>query len=116
MRQKVIERFNGSFGAVARRTDKVLAWEVRPDLGVVVFADTPSKGHYAKVCVPCPPGMTHLPTNARRAHPEKRHSNTFASPGLKRGAPALYFWIRDTRELDDTVRFIGEIPPIRGIA
>ena len=112
MRQQVIERFNRTFGMVARKTDKVLAWDVRPDLGVVVFTDTPSNGHYAKVCVPYPLGMKELPPNARRAHSEKRHSNTFASPGLRRGAPALYFWIRGARELDETVQFVSEMPPI----
>lgn len=116
MRQQVIERFNRAFGTVARKTAKVLAWDVRPDLGVVVFMDTPSNGHYAKVCVPCPSGATDLPANARRAHSEKRHSNTFASPGLGRGASALYFWVRDESELDQTVRYIGSLPPIRGCA
>ena len=116
MRDEVISRFDRLFGHPTRRTQKVVAWEARPDAGVVVFLDIPSKGDYAKVCVPCPRGEIQIPVSAKRAHPERRHSNTFASPGLSHGAPALYFWVRDTNELDQLVAFIRELPPIRGVA
>lgn len=107
MISRTVEVFNQEFGAIDRDTAKVAAWKVRPDLGVVVEVDTPRQGQIANVWVPYPPEGQTVPEIALEYPGEAgRHSNTYASPGLSKGLPALKLRIKTEAELRDTVSYI----------
>ena len=106
-KERVVDRFNGEFGGPSRNIAKVTAWNVSPELGVVVQTDQPNREEAAYVWLPYPPDGQSLPELALEYPGEAgRHSNTYASPGLERGKPALKLVLRDERELDDTVAYI----------
>ncbi|WOJ91023.1 HNH endonuclease [Methylocapsa polymorpha] len=107
MKSQVIERFKREFGEPARDLTKIKAWDVRSDLGVVVQTDQPNKENAAFVWLPYPREGQTIPEIALEYPGESgRHSNTYASPGLRRGEPALKLTIRDPRELEDTIEYI----------
>ncbi|TDG24924.1 HNH endonuclease [Paraburkholderia silviterrae] len=104
--QRVIDRFLGEFGMVSRRTSKVLAWNLGPKTGIVLQIDQPSRGA-AYVWLPYPPDGQTIPEIAFEYPAESgRHSNTYPSPGLSRGFPALKLLITTEAELHDTVAFV----------
>lgn len=105
--EHVVERFNREFGRAARTTVKVTAWDVGAELGVVVQTDQPRRGDAAFVWLPYPPDGQQVPEVALEYPGEAgRHSNTYPSPGLERGKPALKLILRSEQELDDTVAYI----------
>jgi hypothetical protein len=113
---RTIETFEGEFGAPIRTTEKVLAWDLRNDMGVVVQIDQPVREQGALVWLPYPPDGQTIPEIAFEYPGESgRHSNTYASPGLKRGMPALRLFVRSEAELAETVRYIkafrDSLPP-----
>lgn len=106
-KERVVDRFNREFGSASRTTAKVTAWNVGSELGAVVQTDQPNREEAAFVWLPYPPDGQSLPELALEYPGEAgRHSNTYASPGLERGKPALKLVLRDERELDDTVAYI----------
>lgn len=106
-KERVVDRFNGEYGTASRTTAKVTAWDVGPELGVVVQTDQPNREEAAYVWLPYPPDGQSVPELALEYPGEAgRHSNTYASPGLGRGKPALKLVLHDDRELEDTVAYI----------
>ena len=106
-RTRVIDRLKNEFGFPARVTAKVTAFDIAPSLGVVVQTDQPSSGEYAVVWLPYPPDGEHVPEIALEYAAESgRHSNTYPSPGLAKGKPALKLILRSERELGETVSYI----------
>lgn len=104
---KTIAAFNSAFGDIDRDTLKVAGWKVRPDLGVVVEVDGPRGGQVANVWLPYPPEGQSVPEIALEYPGEAgRHSNTYASPGLAKGLPALKLKVQTEAELRDTVAYI----------
>jgi hypothetical protein len=98
---------NKEFGSPSRETIKVMAWNVRPDLGIVLQIDQPTREQGAFVWVPYPPDGQPVPEIALEYPGEAgRHSNTYPSPGLSRGFPALKLCVKTEAELDDTISFI----------
>jgi hypothetical protein len=74
---------------------------------VVVQTDQPNREEATYVWLPYPPDGQAVPELALEYPGEAgRHSNTYASPGLGRGKPALKLILRDERELDDTIAYI----------
>ena len=109
MKSEVTRRFTEEFGSPSRETKKVKAWDLRDDFGVVLQVDQPNTNPctYAYVWLPYPHDNQPIPEIAFEYPGEAgRHSNTYASPGLSRGLPALKLKITDTNELDDTVAYI----------
>lgn len=107
MKQRVMERFATEFGGPTRETKKVKAWKVRDDMGVVVELDQPKSQDVANVWLPFPPDNQSIPDFAFQYPGESgRHSNTYASPGLKCGLPALKLIVKTDSELDGTVEYI----------
>jgi hypothetical protein len=95
------------FGSPSRETVKVIAWNVRPDLGVVLQIDQPNREQGAFIWVPYPPDGQPVPEIALEYPGEAgRHSNTYPSPGLGRGFPALKLAVKTESELEDTISFI----------
>lgn len=95
------------FGSPSRETVKVIAWNVRPDMGVVLQIDQPNREQGAFIWVPYPPDGQPVPEIALEYPGEAgRHSNTYPSPGLGRGFPALKLAVKTEAELADTVSFI----------
>lgn len=95
------------FGSPSRETVKVVAWNVRPDLGVVLQIDQPNREQGAFIWVPYPPDGQPVPEIALEYPGEAgRHSNTYPSPGLGRGFPALKLAVKTESELEDTISFI----------
>ncbi len=95
------------FGSPSRETVKVMAWNARPDLGIVLQVDQPNREQGAFVWTPYPPDGQPVPEIALEYPSEAgRHSNTYASPGLGRGLPALKLFVKTEAELDDTISFI----------
>ena len=99
--------FTKEFGSPSRETVKVMAWNVRPGLGVVLQIDQPNREQGAFIWVPYPPDGQPVPEIALEYPGEAgRHSNTYPSPGLGRGFPALKLAVKTESELEDTVFFI----------
>lgn len=95
------------FGLPSRETVKVIAWNVKPDMGVVLQIDQPNREQGAFIWTPYPPDGQTVPEIALEYPSEAgRHSNTYASPGLGRGFPALKLIVKTEAELDDTISFI----------
>ncbi|HFL2038796.1 TPA: HNH endonuclease [Stenotrophomonas maltophilia] len=106
-KERTVERFKKEFGGASRTTAKVTAWDVGAELGVVVQTDQPNREEAAYVWLPYPPDGQPVPELALEYPGEAgRHSNTYASPGLERGKPALKLVLRDEQELDDTITYI----------
>ncbi|SLM28482.1 Stress protein (modular protein) [Desulfamplus magnetovallimortis] len=121
-KNQVIERITKEFGSPARETVKVTAWDVGEDLGVVVQTDQPNKENQAFVWLPYPPDSESLPEIALEYAAESgRHSNTYPSPGLERGRPALKLIVTSDEELDDLISYIkafktfGPLPEFKAI-
>lgn len=107
LKERVVDRISREFGQPSRTTAKVAAWDVGAELGVVVQTDQPNREEAAYVWLPYPPDGQPVPELALEYPGEAgRHSNTYASPGLGRGKPALKLVLRDERELDDTIAYI----------
>jgi len=107
MKSRVVECFQNEFGPPSRVTKKVKAWDIRRDLGVVVEVNQPNKDQRANVWLPYPPDNQPVPEIALEYPGEAgRHSNTYPSPGLGRGLPALKLIIRTESELCDTLEYI----------
>lgn len=107
LKERVVDRISREFGKPSRTTAKVAAWDVGAELGVVVQTDQPNREEAAYVWLPYPPDGQPVPELALEYPGEAgRHSNTYASPGLGRGKPALKLVLRDERELDDTIAYI----------
>ncbi|MBL4783607.1 MAG: HNH endonuclease [Porticoccaceae bacterium] len=106
-KDQVIERITKEFGLPSRKIVKITAWDVTSNLGVVVQTDQPNKEDYAFVWLPYPPDTESLPEIALEYAAESgRHSNTYASPGLERGKPALKLVVTSSQELDDLISYI----------
>lgn len=107
-KERVIERITKEFGAPSRTTVKVKAWDVTDNLGMVVQTDQPNREDNAFVWLPYPPENEEVPEIALEYAGESgRHSNTYASPGLKKGNPALKLIVTSDQELDDLVAYIN---------
>jgi hypothetical protein len=116
MISRVVECFQKEFGAPARDIDKVKAWDIRRDFGVVVEVDSPKREQAAYIWLPYPPDNQPVPEIALEyAGGKGRHSNTYPSPGLRKGLPALKLIVRTESELGDTVKYIrarrDSLPP-----
>lgn len=104
---RAINVFTEEFGAPSRTTSKVLAWDVRNDLGAVIQIDQPNREQGVYVWLPYPPEGQSIPEIALVYSREAgRHSNTYASPGLGRGLPAIKLFVRTENELSETATFI----------
>lgn len=101
------EELTKEFGAPSRSIDKVIAWNVPHDLDVVLQIDQPKREQCAYIWLPYPPDGQSIPEIALEYPGEAgRHSNTYPSPSLKRGLPALKLFVRTESELKDAVSFI----------
>ena len=104
---RAAEVLTKELGSPSRETVKVIAWNVRPDLGVVLQIDQPNREQGAIIWVPYPPDGQPVPEIALEYPGESgRHSNTYPSPGLGRGLPALKLAVKSELELEDTISFI----------
>ena len=105
--RQVIDAVSNEYGHPARSTKKVDAWHVRPGLGIVVQVDQPMKENVALMWLPYPPEGGVVPEIALEYPGEAgRHSNTYPTPGLAKGQPALKLRIRTDQELKDTLNYV----------
>jgi hypothetical protein len=117
MLKQVKDRFTAEFGRPAKEIHYIVAWEPRLDVGLAVEREGAKTRSFAQVWVPHPGPGTPLPTNAiEYGSTEGRHSNAYSLPGLKKGMAALRFRIGTLVQLEELVRFIRALPPIRGAA
>ena len=117
MLNQVIERFTAEFGGSRKPTKYLVAWEPRLDVGIAVERDSVRTRSYAQVWVPHPGRNATIPSNAVEYGPtEGRHSNAYSLPGLKKGMAALRFKIETMAQLDELIRFVRGLPPIRSQA
>jgi hypothetical protein len=73
----------------------------------VVETNSPNREDAAFVWLPYPPDGEPVPEIALEYAAETgRHSNTYASPGLARGKPALKLILRSEQELEEVVSYI----------
>lgn len=104
---RAVDVLTKEFGSPSRETVKVIAWNVRPDMGVVLQIDQPNREQGAFIWVPYPPDGQLVPETALEYPGEAgRHSNTYPSPGLGRGFPALKLALKTESDLEDTISFI----------
>lgn len=103
--RRAVELLSHEFGAPSKTTKKVVAWDMGPSFGVVI--ERTLKGQQANIWMPYPPDKQAVPAIALEYPGEAgRHSNTYASPGLKKGLPALKLLVTSEAELIDTVAYI----------
>jgi hypothetical protein len=103
----VIDRLASEFGAPSRITAKVTAFDLGETLGVVIQTDQPTKQDEAFLWLPYPPDSQPVPEMALEYAGESgRHSNTYPSPGLQKGKPALKLILRDQKELEEIIIYI----------
>lgn len=104
---RAAEVLTEELGSPSRETVKVIAWNARPDLGVVLQIDQPNREQGAFIWLPYPPDGQPVPEVALEYPGESgRHSNTYPSPGLERGLPALKLAVKTESELAQTISFI----------
>ncbi len=107
LKKLVAERLAAEFGPPSRTTSKVDAWDVAVEIGVVLQTDQPNKEDAAFVWLPYAEDLASVPEIALEYPGEAgRHSNTYASPGLGRGQPALKCIVRSVEELDQLIGFV----------
>jgi hypothetical protein len=103
---RAAELLVSEFGDSTRTTTKVLAWNLRSDFGIVLQVDGPAK-HEAHIWVPYPEDGQSIPSLALEYPGEAgRHSNTYPSPGLGRGSPALKLVTSTEAELTGVITYI----------
>ncbi|WP_071693167.1 HNH endonuclease [Halomonas sp. QHL1] len=106
----VIDKISEEFGAPSRKTVKVTALDIGSNFGVVVQTDQPNKDDYAFVWLQYPPDSESLPEIALEyAEESGRHSNTYPSPGLEQGKPALKIIVTCAEELADLISYTHAI-------
>ncbi|CAH6931287.1 hypothetical protein VCHA54P489_130087 [Vibrio chagasii] len=88
-------------GVPTRETKKALAWDITSGFGVVVQIDQPSTGEYALIWLPHNADALKELSCEKVVYPEEkgRHSNTYASPGLKRGDAAIRAKVKQNKSL-----------------
>lgn len=117
MLKQTIERFLVEFGPMTKPTKKLNKWEPRPDVGIAVEREGSRSRSFAQVWVPHPGPNVGLPANVLEYGPsEGRHSNAYSLPGLRKGMPALRFRIETPTQLEELLRFIRALPPVRSVA
>lgn len=103
----VLETFETAFGQPTRKTVKIVAWDISQNLSAVVQIDQPAKDQYALVWLPYPSDGSTIPEIAMEYPGEAgRHSNTYASPSLKRGLPVLRLKLASDKSLNETIKYI----------
>jgi 5-methylcytosine-specific restriction endonuclease McrA len=86
---------------------KVKSWTLTSGVGVVLQVDQPTVDSTAFVWVPYPRDGQSVPDIAVEYPGEAgRHSGTYATPGLRKGEPALKLTLRDPGEVRDMVGYI----------
>lgn len=107
MKSEVIRVFTEAFGPAHRKTVKVRSWMVNGAVGVVLQVDQPSSDNVAYVWLPYPRDGQSIPEIAAEYPGEAgRHSGTYATPGLRKGEPALKLTVRDAAEVRDVVAYV----------
>lgn len=108
MIERVAHLIATNYGPPIRVTKKVMAWNIRPDLGLVIEINTPRRNEAANLWLPNPSDGSEVPEIAFE-YPEEagRHSNTYPSPGLKKGSPALKIIVRSDQELEETLAYVN---------
>ena len=106
MIEKAVSLLVENYGSPTRLTKKVAAWDIRPDLGLVIEINAPRRAEVANIWLPNPSDGSPVPEIALEYPDEAgRHSNTYPSPGLKKGNPALKIIVRSEQELEDTLSY-----------
>lgn len=117
MLKQTIDRLTAEFGSTRKPTKKMQRWEPRLDTGIGVEGEGVKRRGFAQVWVPHPGAGAVIPANAvEYGASEGRHSNAYSMPGLKKGMPALRIKVETPAQLEELVRFIRGLPPIRSVA
>ncbi|MFT8242427.1 HNH endonuclease [Roseomonas sp. BN140053] len=107
MKDEVAARLAEAFGPPARDVQKVKSWTLTGAVGVVLQVDQPNRENAAYVWLPYPGDGQAIPEIAAEYPGEAgRHSGTYATPGLRRGDPALKLTLRDPGEVADVVAYL----------
>ena len=107
IKKTVFDTLTQSFGPPGRNTVKVAAWELAPSVSVVLQRDQPTRTDSAHVWLPHPGDGNSVPDEALEYPGESgRHSNTYPSPGLERGKPALRLTLHDIRDVPAMVSYV----------
>lgn len=107
MKSEVISQLTDAFGPPSRETVKVRAWTLTSAVGVVLQVDQPCGDNVAYIWLPYPRDGQSIPDIAVEYPGEAgRHSGTYATPGLRKGEPALKLTVRDAGEIRDVVDYI----------
>src|SRR5687768_442676 len=98
MRDQTIQAVTLQLGEPSSATSKVVRWNVKPGLDVVIQRDaSPSRG---VVWMPWPGGNSVCPSTGEVYPADRgRHSNTYGAPSLVRGKAALKLNVFDADSL-----------------
>ena len=92
-------------GTKSRTTMKVCEWQIG-SVRLVLQTDQPNRDNAAFIWLPYPNDGEAIPEFALEYPGDAgRHSNTYAAPGLNRGAPALKLVVRSEKELTGTLDY-----------
>ncbi|GEA51419.1 hypothetical protein VIN01S_22230 [Vibrio inusitatus NBRC 102082] len=110
MKTRTIELITSKLGPPEGETKKAFAWNITSGFGVVVQQDQPLRDEYAIVWLPFNNDLEALPSIEKSVYPPEkgRHSNTYASPGLTKGEPAVRLKIRSQSQLNELTRYLFE--------
>lgn len=102
LREQLLNRIQSVYGEPTRVTKKVNAWHIFTQFGFVVEVDTPKDGAYANVWLPKSNNEVDLRGVEFTYYPEEkgRHSNTYSTPGLAKGEPALKLKIKTASDIN----------------
>ena len=102
---QIVDRFNKLFGEPIRSTKKVLAYHLNSNFEAVVEISGPLSK--ANIWIPFTEGKQPTPRFAIYYPAGKgRNSNTYPSPGLEKGLPALMLEIENEEALEEAIRYI----------
>lgn len=106
MKSEVTSQLTEILGSPSRETAKVKSWTVTSSVGLVLQLDQPSGDSAAVVWLPYPRDGQSIPEIAIEYPGEAgRHSGTYATPGLRKGQPALKLTVRDAGEVQEIVAY-----------
>jgi hypothetical protein len=108
--ESIIKELTVNFGEPARRTKKVVAWDVGENQGVVLQIDTPKNNSECVVWLPLI-GSREIKFENFEIYPpgRGRHSGTYPSPGLEDGKAAVKMRVNSRALINDIVVYLQDL-------
>ncbi|MGY2575473.1 hypothetical protein [Vibrio sp. C8] len=109
IREQFINRIQNVYGEPTRVTKKINAWHIFTKFGFVVEVDSPRDGSYVNVWLPKSNLGAPLANVECTEYLEDkgRHSNTYSTPGLSKGEPALKLKLKTVGDINAFFEYLA---------